>query len=184
MEKPPVASGSRPGTSSSSISSKYDDDIELTAAQPQQQQQQRTPRIQYPKKPVTTFSLVFNMAGIDADVASHPYPGEGTPESPYIIDFLPGHDTRNPLQYDQWRKWTITILQAMATLAVAFVSTAYSGGIIEVIKSFHVSMTVAILGISMFVCGFAVGPLLWAPLSGLFARLCFILPIGWLLTVT
>ena len=38
------------------------------------------------------------------------------------------------------------------------VSTAFSGGISEVIKDFHVSSEVAILGVSLFVVGFAIGP--------------------------
>lgn len=121
---------------------------------------------QQPTK-VSHLSMVLDQAGVTPEVLNHKYPGEGTAASPYLVDFLP-QDSRNPLQFPQWKKWTITVLQAVATLAVAFVSTAYSGGIIEVIRDFHVSTTVAILGISLFVFGFAVGPLLWAPLSGMY----------------
>ena len=110
--------------------------------------------------------LVLHPDGVTDAVLHYPYPGHGTPESPYVVDFLP-HDGSNPLQYSRSKKWTITMLQAVATLAVAFVSTAYSGGLIEIIKYFHVSTIVAILGVSLFVFGFAVGPLLWAPLSGM-----------------
>ena len=124
---------------------------------------------QQPTK-VSHLSIVLDQAGVTPEVLHHTYPGEGTAASPYLVDFLP-QDSRNPLQFPQWKKWTITVLQALATLAVAFVSTAYSGGIIEVIKDFHVSTTVAILGISLFVFGFAVGPLLWAPLSGMSLQL-------------
>jgi hypothetical protein len=111
--------------------------------------------------------LVLHPDGVTDAVLHYPYRGQGTPESPYIVDFLP-QDGSNPLQYSNSKKWAITMLQAIATLAVAFVSTAYSGGVIEIIKYFHVSTIVAILGISLFVFGFAVGPLLWAPLSGMF----------------
>ncbi|KAM7207356.1 Major facilitator superfamily domain containing protein [Naviculisporaceae sp. PSN 640] len=164
-----MTSPSPPGTSSS----RYDTDVEAginhqEKTQPSPSSSQ--PKLSYAKKPVKTLSLVFDSAGIDDDVLNHPYPGNGTPESPYLVDFLPGHDARNPLQYENWRKWTITVLQALATLAVAFVSTAYSGGIISVITSFHVSTTVAICGVSLFVFGFAVGPLLWAPLSEFYGR--------------
>jgi hypothetical protein len=51
-------------------------------------------------------------------------------------------------------------------LAVAFVSSAYSGGIAEILQEFRVVQIIATLGISLFVLGFAIGPLLWAPLSG------------------
>ncbi|KAK4043980.1 putative transporter mfs2 [Parachaetomium inaequale] len=113
--------------------------------------------------------LVLHPHGVTDVVLNHSYPGQGTPESPYVVDFLP-QDGSNPMQYSRTKKWTITLLQALATLAVAFVSTAYSGGISEIIKYFQVSTIVAILGISLFVLGFAVGPLLWAPLSEFHGR--------------
>lgn len=72
--------------------------------------------------------------------------------------------------YSPLKKWSLTMLVAMATLAVAFVSSAYSGGANEVIREFGCSQEVYTLGISLFVLGFAIGPLLWAPLSELFGR--------------
>lgn len=59
---------------------------------------------------------------------------------------------------------------AIATLAVAFVSSAYSGSTAQIIEEFQCSQEVATLGISLFVLGFAIGPLLWAPLSELYGR--------------
>ena len=63
-----------------------------------------------------------------------------------------------------------TNFQSKATLAVAFVSSAYSGGIGEILKTFNIGEEVATLGISLFVLGFAIGPLLWAPMSELYGR--------------
>lgn len=57
-----------------------------------------------------------------------------------------------------------------ATLAVSFVSSAYSGGVREIIETFNVSSEVVTLGVSLFVLGFAIGPLIWAPLSELYGR--------------
>ena len=62
------------------------------------------------------------------------------------------------------------MLVAMATLAVAFVSSAFSGGANEIIMTFNTTQEIFTLGISLFVLGFAIGPLLWAPLSELFGR--------------
>ncbi|KAI0005703.1 major facilitator superfamily transporter [Xylariaceae sp. FL0662B] len=115
------------------------------------------------------FKRQFDQAGITAAVLEWDYRGNGTDDDPYIVDFLPD-DPKNPMKFAEWKKWGITSLQAFAVLAVAFVSTAYSGGISEVIREFQVSSEVAILGISLFVTGFAVGPLLWAPLSELYGR--------------
>lgn len=68
------------------------------------------------------------------------------------------------------KKWFIILTVAFATLAVAFVSSAYSGSVRQIIEEFGVSQEVSTLGISLFVLGFALGPLLWAPLSELYGR--------------
>jgi MFS family permease len=49
-------------------------------------------------------------------------------------------------------------------------ASAYSGGIDSITSDFAVSEEVAILGVSLFVLGFAVGPLVWAPLSEMYGR--------------
>ncbi|KAI1861334.1 uncharacterized protein JN550_010864 [Neoarthrinium moseri] len=115
------------------------------------------------------FKLLLDQGGVTPEVLAWRYKGQGTEEDPFVVDFLE-NDPKNPMAFPQWKKWTITIMQAWAVLAVAFVSTAFSGGIIEVIREFQVAQIIAILGISLFVTGFALGPLLWAPLSELFGR--------------
>lgn len=53
---------------------------------------------------------------------------------------------------------------------MAFASSAYSNGIKEIIRFFGASHEVATLGVSLFVLGFALGPLVWAPFSELYGR--------------
>jgi hypothetical protein len=97
------------------------------------------------------------------------YPGNGSIESPYLINFLPD-DPQNAMLLPTWKKWAFTCFQALATLATTFASSAYSGGIEQVIHSFDISQEVATLGISLYVLGFACGPLIWGPLSELYGR--------------
>ncbi|KAH7256148.1 major facilitator superfamily domain-containing protein [Fusarium tricinctum] len=97
------------------------------------------------------------------------YPGNGSTESPYLINFLPD-DPQNAMLLPTWKKWAFTCFQALATLATTFASSAYSGGIEQVIHSFDISQEVATLGISLYVLGFACGPLIWGPLSELYGR--------------
>ncbi|KAK6063145.1 major facilitator superfamily transporter [Seiridium cupressi] len=115
------------------------------------------------------WRMVFDQAGITSEVANFNYQGSGTKDDPYLVKWLP-NDPRNPMLFGEFTKWLITITVAIATLAVALVSSAYSGGASEIIEEFGTSDTVAILGISLFVVGFAVGPLLWAPLSEMYGR--------------
>ncbi|KAJ9502864.1 MFS siderochrome iron transporter 1 [Exophiala xenobiotica] len=126
-------------------------------------------RYQHPKEKVPHWRLVASQTLITDAVANYPYNGSGTEEDPYVVEFIP-NDPRNPMEFSQVKKWFITLTVAIATLAVAFVSSAYSGGADEIIQTFGVSQEVFTLGISLFVLGFAIGPLLWAPLSELYGR--------------
>ncbi|KAI5917206.1 major facilitator superfamily transporter [Camillea tinctor] len=143
-----------PSSSSSSI----------TMTEPERDVESRQPR-----DGLTYFQRQFDHAGVTPAVLEWRYRGKGTEEDPYVVDFLPG-DPKNPMAFPTWKKWFITILQAIAVLAVAFVSTAYSGGVSYVIAEFKIDSIIAILGISLFVTGFALGPLMWAPLSEMYGR--------------
>ena len=52
------------------------------------------------------------------------------------------------------------MIVATVTLAVALASSIYSGAIRSVEEDFNPSTEVAILGVSLFVLGFALGPLI------------------------
>lgn len=118
---------------------------------------------------VSHFKIVFDRAGVTKEALQWRYPGHGTEDSPYAVDFTPC-DPYNPQQWTQTKKWCMTILTAVSTLAVAFVSSAFSGGLAYIIAEFKVSQELSILGLSLFVVGFAVGPLLWAPASEFYGR--------------
>jgi hypothetical protein len=114
---------------------------------------------------ISHFKRVFDQAPLTDDVINASYEGSGTEKDPYIVTWI-DEDPVNPMNYPQWLKWMIVTLVAIATLAVAFVSSAYSGGIREILAEFGVAEIIGTLGISLFVLGFAVGPLMWAPMSG------------------
>jgi hypothetical protein len=120
-------------------------------------------------KRASHWQLVTSHSLVTDEVAAYHYKGAGTDEDPYLVEFIP-HDPRNPMHFPEWKKWFITLTVAIATLAVAFVSSAYSGAVAQILEEFHSSEEVGILGISLFVLGFAIGPLLWAPFSELYGR--------------
>ncbi|KAM0276411.1 hypothetical protein ACHAQH_006763 [Verticillium albo-atrum] len=115
------------------------------------------------------WRLVIDQAGITNDVLHHEYEGSGTSEDPYVISWIPD-DPRDPMGWSPFVHWFITLVAALSTLAVALVSSAYTGGSREIMAEFQISSEVATLGVSLFVLGFAVGPLFWAPLSEVFGR--------------
>lgn len=122
-----------------------------------------------PYNSISHLRIVFSQSLVTDEVLHHSYPGSGTPEDPYRIEFIP-HDPRNPKTWRKWKKWLVTVTCAVATLAVTFASSAFTGGITEMMEAFGVGTELVTLGVSLFVLGFAIGPLLWGPLSELYGR--------------
>ncbi|KAB8211983.1 major facilitator superfamily domain-containing protein [Aspergillus parasiticus] len=115
------------------------------------------------------WRLIFDQGFITQEVLNHDYKGAGSDESPFEVTWLE-NDSNNPMRLFAVFRWYLMFLVGMHTLAVALVSSAYSGSILEITEDFNISEEVALLGISMFVIGFAVGPLIWAPLSEIYGR--------------
>ncbi|ESZ96910.1 MFS multidrug transporter [Sclerotinia borealis F-4128] len=121
------------------------------------------------QKKARHWELVFDQIHVTPEVLNYPYKGSGTEADPFVVEYIPG-DRRNPMNFPMLKKWVITILLAFATLAVSFVSSAYTGGVEQILETFNVGTEVVTLGVSLFVLGFAIGPLIWAPLSELYGR--------------
>ncbi|RDW92645.1 hypothetical protein BP5796_02039 [Coleophoma crateriformis] len=118
---------------------------------------------------ISHWQLIIDQARVTPDVLAHRYEGAGTHESPYIVTWIP-NDAGNPMGWSTPRKWALSSVGAVSMLATAFSSSAYSAPIQEVLVGFNIDTEVATLGVSLFVLGFAVGPLMWAPLSELYGR--------------
>ncbi|WWC68345.1 uncharacterized protein I206_102270 [Kwoniella pini CBS 10737] len=114
----------------------------------------------YPWRPyVTPFESIL----------ARKYQGSGTNEDPYIVDWLP-NDAEDPQTWSSKYKWTCIALVSWLTLAVALSSSAYTGGAGDIVAEFGASVELVIAGVSLFVVGFAFGPLFWAPFSEVFGR--------------
>lgn len=58
-----------------------------------------------------------------------------------------------------------SLMLAFSTFTVGFNSSLFSSGVTLVSSEYGVSHDLATLGVSLYVLGFATGPILWAPLS-------------------
>lgn len=113
---------------------------------------------------------LFSLRGtVTKEILTTDYDGSGTESDPYVISFIE-NDPGNPKLLPTWKKWTIVATVSFVTLVSAFDSSVYVGTINQVKQYFKVSNEVAILGLSLYVLGFAVGPLIWAPLGELIGR--------------
>ncbi|EPQ31977.1 uncharacterized protein PFL1_00175 [Pseudozyma flocculosa PF-1] len=115
------------------------------------------------KRPYRVRSTPFS------EILDHKYAGSGTQEDPFMVEWLP-NDPENPMTYSQTYKWIITVQVAIATLCVSLSSSAYTGAAISLRETFQVDQLIITLGVSLFVLGFAFGPLIWAPLSEVLGR--------------
>ncbi|KAK4700587.1 hypothetical protein P7C70_g5657, partial [Phenoliferia sp. Uapishka_3] len=93
------------------------------------------------------------------------YEGAGTKEDPFIVKWRQD-EKANPLNFREGKKWLIVCGVALSTLCVAFGSSIYSGGMAQMESYFGRSQELLTSGLSFYVLGFAIGPLLWAPISG------------------
>ena len=73
------------------------------------------------------WKMVTEPGIVTPEMRNWPYQGAGTEEDPYVVTWI-DDDKRDPLALPNWQKWTYVLTMAMATLAVSFCSSAYSGG--------------------------------------------------------
>ncbi|KAJ3550373.1 hypothetical protein NM208_g11 [Fusarium decemcellulare] len=85
------------------------------------------------------------------------YHGQGTEKDPFVVEFWKD-DPENPMNWSQFRKWFITAIVTLSVFAVTFTSSAYSVSSNELMRDFNISSEVFIVGVSLFVLGFAIGP--------------------------
>lgn len=102
-------------------------------------------------------------------VFSHPLAHVPTTEDE-LVEFEGPDDPYHPINWPTHKKVTTTLLYGLVTMTATWASSAYSAGTRQIAAEFHVGTQVATLGTSIFLFGFGIGPLLWAPLSEVYGR--------------
>jgi MFS transporter, DHA1 family, multidrug resistance protein len=72
---------------------------------------------------------------------------------------------QNPQNWSQPKKFWVTFEICFLTFSVYAGSAIYTAGIVDIMRVFNVSQVAAILGLTLFVLGYALGPMLWSPMS-------------------
>ncbi|PSN64368.1 MFS general substrate transporter [Corynespora cassiicola Philippines] len=80
------------------------------------------------------------------------------------------NDPENPKNWSKAYKWWCTMCVALTCFVVAFNSSVITADIEGVAEEFNVSEEVALLSITLFVVGFGIGPMAFAPLSEILGR--------------
>ncbi|KXJ86480.1 MFS transporter [Microdochium bolleyi] len=85
----------------------------------------------------------------------------------FIVDWYGPDDPENPQNWSTTKKVFVTFEITFLTFAVYIGSAIYTAGLLDVVMTFNVSTVAATLGLTLFVAGYGLGPMIWAPLSEL-----------------
>ncbi|KAF2140921.1 uncharacterized protein K452DRAFT_251723 [Aplosporella prunicola CBS 121167] len=107
-------------------------------------------------------------------------PCEGAPAPPECPNLK---KYQNPFEWSHKRKSIILWLSCAATAMTAFTAGSYSPGVGQMTDAWHVSNVAALVGITIFTCGFAVAPMVLAPFSEIQGRKPVFLTCGILFVI-
>ncbi|KAG9845680.1 MFS general substrate transporter, partial [Aureobasidium melanogenum] len=102
--------------------------------------------------------------------AGKPYPPPLPEREEYVVEFDGPNDPMHAQNWPFKKKLPVAASLGFVTLTAAFGSSIFSSATGAVALEYGVSREVGILGISLYVLGFATGPILWAPMSELYGR--------------
>jgi multidrug resistance protein len=90
---------------------------------------------------------------------------------PDIVDWDGPDDPENPMNWPKSRKWGLIACLGAVTLVTPLASSFFAPGVPQVMNTFGESSNViAGLVVSIYILGFAIGPLIIAPMSELYGR--------------
>lgn len=84
---------------------------------------------------------------------------EDAQADPNLVVWNGPDDPDNPMNWPVRKKWIITVALGLITLCVTFASSTFSTATVATSIEFSVSTEVTTLGTSLFVLGYAFGPL-------------------------
>ncbi|KAI1636614.1 major facilitator superfamily transporter [Biscogniauxia mediterranea] len=108
-------------------------------------------------------------AGSGTDDTNSPIP-PGTVKDVFEVGWDGDDDPRCPRSISLVRKWLMVIIIGMGSLCVTCASSIYTSTYSQMNPEFGISALVGTVGLSTFVLGISLGPLLMSPLSEFYGR--------------
>ncbi|ORX40117.1 major facilitator superfamily domain-containing protein [Kockovaella imperatae] len=87
-----------------------------------------------------------------------------------VVGWDSPEDTSNPMNWPKGKKIRTTLLLGVNTMCATFASSIFSASSPYIARQFHIGDEVALLGLSLYLLGFAIGPIIFGPSSELFGR--------------
>lgn len=91
-------------------------------------------------------------------------------ERQFEVRFDGDSDPMNPRSFSKTRKWVIVAIVSAGSTCVTCASSMYTLTYGQITTEFHISRVVATLGLSLFVVGLGLGPMILGPLSEFYGR--------------
>jgi MFS transporter, DHA1 family, multidrug resistance protein len=82
-----------------------------------------------------------------------------------LVDWYTTDDPANPQNWNSWKKVWVAFIIFLYTFAVYSASAIYTSAEPQVMAKFGVGQSKASLGLSMYVIGYGIGPMIFSPLS-------------------
>lgn len=98
------------------------------------------------------------------------YPPALPDRTPYQVMFDGPLDPKHPQNWSVWKKLQMSFALGMSAISITFGSGMFAASAPDLMKLYGIGWTPATLGTSLFVFGFASGPIIWGPLSELYGR--------------
>ncbi|TVY78381.1 Efflux pump atB [Lachnellula suecica] len=118
----------------------------------------------------------------DSETTTESFAGDEEKRQPptlgeaFLVEWDGDSDPLNPRSFSLVRKWLYVFIVAAGSLLVTCTSSLYASCYEQLMAEFHCSQEVATLGLSIFVIGIAIGPMIMSPLSEFFGRRPIYLP--------
>lgn len=89
---------------------------------------------------------------------------------PKDLDWDDPHDKDNPQNWPKWKKWFVTLTVAVDCLCVSLGSSLYVEGVTGLQVEMGISQTLGIAGLTFYLVGLALGPVIASPVSEVIGR--------------
>ncbi|VVT54233.1 uncharacterized protein SAPINGB_P003973 [Magnusiomyces paraingens] len=109
----------------------------------------------------------------EEDEEDHHHAHQHNPDEPVPLESLDWDspdDPENPQNWSNLKKWVITMTAAFMCLSVTCGSSLFVSGTFDMMVKFHASQTLVLSGLTFYLIGLSLGPVLGAPLSEIFGR--------------
>ncbi|SMN20401.1 similar to Saccharomyces cerevisiae YLL028W TPO1 Polyamine transporter that recognizes spermine, putrescine, and spermidine [Maudiozyma saulgeensis] len=117
-----------------------------------------------PEKTTVDYSNTLPMGG------DRPYPPELPDRDAFEVTFDGPNDPMHPFNWPLRKKIIICVVLCLDCICISMTSSIFASGVQQICEIYNVIQVVAILGVTLFVLGFAASPIIYAPLSEIYGR--------------